>query len=101
MPNTAPLNYVLARQTEALLSFDLLKPCSVHENAGHEFRKLLRMLSVVSFFVPGAGLEFFCVSGPFLLPGAGSIYWLLPPLHTLPSKSSCFFSPFFFFLKEI
>lgn len=61
MPNTASLNYVLACQTEALLSFDLLKPCFVHKNTGHEFREVFRMFSVASFFVPGVGLGFFLV----------------------------------------
>lgn len=59
MPNTAPLNYVLACQIDALLSFDLLKPCSVHKNTEHEFREIFRLCSVVSFFVPGVGLGFF------------------------------------------
>lgn len=105
MPNTASLNYALACQTEVLLSFDLLKPCFVHENTGHEFKEMFRMFSVVSFFVPGLGWFFFfcpCVSGPLHSTGAGSTYLLLPPLHTPPSKSSWFFShpvPFLVFAK--
>lgn len=78
MPNAAPLNYVLACQTEALLSFDLLKPCFVHEITGHEFIEIFRMVCLVSFFVPGVRLGvFFGVSGPFLSPGAWSNYLLL------------------------